>query len=204
MTLEQTLVGLYRQNPDAFIKKNMNLVKTGKILRVPEASEIAAMPQRDAVQQVRLQAADFNSFRARLADRAPSAPESGRVTSGRIGARVAEGAGEGPKDTVRVSRGEPAGAKGKGGSRNAAERVRALEEEAIAREKALAEANDRIDKLEKTIKDMQKLAELKSPGMAAAQQAAEKSKAQPPAAKKAETPAVVATAPPPARARESA
>ena len=46
-----------------------------------------------------------------------------------------------------------------------------LEEEAVAREKALAEANSRITQLEKTIKDMQKLVELKSPGMAAASEA---------------------------------
>jgi Tfp pilus assembly protein FimV len=39
--------------------------------------------------------------------------------------------------------------------------VRALEEELVAREKALAEANDRVKQLEKTLKDMQKLVELK-------------------------------------------
>ena len=41
------------------------------------------------------------------------------------------------------------------------ERVRMLEEEATAREKALAEANDRVAQLEKSIKDMQRLLELK-------------------------------------------
>ena len=197
VTLEQTLVGLYRQNPDAFIRKNMNLVKSGKILRVPEASEIAALPQREAVQEVRLQVADFNAFRARLAEKVANAPEEGSVTRGRIATRVADrAAGEEPRDTVRLSRGEPGQAKGKGGPRNAKERMRMLEEEAVARERALAEANDRIEKLEKTIKDMQRLAELKSSGMAAAQQAAEKSKGEQPAGKKAEAPAVVASAPP--------
>ena len=33
VSLEQMLVGLYRSNPDAFIRKNLNLVKTGQILR---------------------------------------------------------------------------------------------------------------------------------------------------------------------------
>src|SRR6185503_14043115 len=41
VTLEQMLVALYRSNPDAFIKKNLNLVRTGKVLRVPDREEVA-------------------------------------------------------------------------------------------------------------------------------------------------------------------
>ena len=44
VTLEQMLVGLFRSNPDAFINKNLNLVKTGRILRVPDKDDIAAIP----------------------------------------------------------------------------------------------------------------------------------------------------------------
>lgn len=167
VSLEQALVGLYRQNPDAFIKKNMNLVRTGKILRVPETNEFAAVAHRTAQQEVRLQVADFNAYSSKLADRAGAAPEGGSVASGRIGTRTADSAaGEDSRATVRLSRGEQAGkGKGKAGTR---ERVRALEEEAIAREKALTEANERIAQLEKTIKDMQRLAELKSSGTAVA------------------------------------
>src|SRR4029077_11416548 len=132
VTLEQALVGLFQENPDAFIRKNMNLVKSGKILRVPEKEKFVATPQKQAVHEVRLQVADFNAFRNRLADRAGAAPEAGTVTTGRIGTRVAE-PGEAPQDTVRLSRGE-AGGKGKGKGKDA-DRTRSLEEEAIAREK---------------------------------------------------------------------
>ncbi|HUP93890.1 MAG TPA: FimV/HubP family polar landmark protein [Burkholderiales bacterium] len=205
-TLEQTLVGLYRQNPDAFMNKNMNLVKSGRILRVPEANELTAVPQREAVKEVKLQVGDFNAYRARLAGRAGDAPEATSVTSGRIGTRVAEPGASEPRDTVRLSRteasGPQAGAKGKPST---ADRVRTLEEEVIAREKALAEANERIARLEKTIKDMQRLVELNSGGMAAAQKAAEKSaKGQPAPDAKGQPPGVVAVAPPPAKAADTA
>lgn len=202
-TLEQTLVGLYRQNPDAFIKKNMNLVKSGRILKVPEANEIATLPQREAVREVRLQSADFNSFRNRVADRAGNASEDGSVASGRIGTRIAGREAPEPRDTVRLSRGE---ASGKGGGKgNSADRMRALEEEAVAREKSLADANDRIAQLEKTIKDMQRLAEMKSAAPGAAQPPAGAVR-QPPAGK-ATAPGPVAVAPvlpPAARAPEVA
>ena len=187
VSLEQTLVGLYRQNPEAFIKKNMNLVRSGRILKVPEAEELASVSTRSAAQEVRLHVADFNAYRNRVADRAVGAPEVGSVASGRIGSRVAgPAAGDGPRDTVRLSRGEgKAGAKG-----GAADRVRALEEEAVARDKALAEANARIAKLETIIKDSQRAADLKSGTAAApAQKGAEK-------AAPAAPPSTVAVAPP--------
>ena len=79
------------------------------------------------------------------------------------------------RDVVRLSKGEPPapGATGESKEASAKARIRTLEEEIVAREKALKEANDRISQLEKTIKDMQRLVELKSAGMAAAQEKAE-------------------------------
>ena len=70
------------------------------------------------------------------------------MTSGRIGPSVADRAAAEPRDTVRLSRGEPSG---KGGKAGGSDRARATEEE-VAREKALADANTRISQLEKTIK----------------------------------------------------
>jgi len=205
ITLEQMLVALYRTNPDAFIRKNLNFVRAGKILRVPEKEEVAAVAQGEAVKEYRAHVADWNAYRQRLADAAGMAPAEGRAAArGKITARVEDkGAGE-PKDVVRLSKGEPPGAApGKGKPRTTAERIRALEEEVIARERALNEANERVAQLEKTIKDMQKLVELKSPGLAAAQQQAqlaakakpEAAPAKPEAAKAAEAPKPEAAAP---------
>ena len=180
VTLEQMLVGLYRSNPSAF-EKNMNRMKTGKILRVPEKEELAAMPQREAAKEIRVQAADWNAYRRKLADAAATAPESRAAASGKITTRVEDqAAAGGAKDVVRLSKGEPPkGAKGTG---KPGDRLRTLEEEAIAREKALTEANERIAQLEKNIQDMQRLLAIKSPGMAAAQQKAEAKPGQKPEA----------------------
>jgi pilus assembly protein FimV len=100
------------------------------------------------------------------APRAGEAParESKSAASGKITTAVEDKASkEAPKEVLRLSKGEPAGkaGAGKGTARSNAERMRALEEEATAREKALADANDRIAQLEKTIKDMQRLLEVK-------------------------------------------
>lgn len=175
VTLEQMLVALYRSNPDAFIRKNLNLVKSGRILRVPERQEIAAISPQEAAREYRAQVADWNAYRKRLAEAPAAAPEGGRAAaSGRISGRVEEGSAAEPKDVVRLSKGETPGATAKDGKPVAAgERIRNLEEDLVAREKALKEANERVAQLEKTIKDMQRLAEIKSPSLAAAQQQAE-------------------------------
>lgn len=189
VTLEQMLVGLYRSNPDVFINKNMNLVKSGKILRVPEKEELAAVTQQEAVKEVRVQAADWNAYRRKLADAAAPAPESRAAAGGKITPRVEDrAAAKEAKDVVRLSKVEPP--KGARVPGNMTDRIRTLEEEVFAREKTLAEANARIAQLEKTLKDMQRLMEIKSSGMAAAQQKAEaKPPAQAPAAPAAKPPA---------------
>jgi pilus assembly protein FimV len=189
VTLEQMLVALYHANPDAFIQKNLNLVRTGKILRVPDTEEVEAISRIDAVTEYRTHVADWNAYRQKVADAAGTIPAEGRTAiSGKITTKVEDKAAAGaPKDVVKLSKGEPpaGAAAGKGKPRTSAERIRMLEEEVVAREKALAESNSRITQLEQTIKDMQKLVELKSPGMVAASK---------PEVKPTPAPAAVATA----------
>jgi len=175
VSLEQMLVGLYRSNPDAFIKKNMNLVKSGRILRIPDAQELAAISQGEAMKEYRAQVADWRAYSGRVADAAAQAPEGSATARGRITAKVDDPAAAEGKDVVKLSKGEP----GKGDKPlTGAAREAAVAEEKVARKQELAEAKDRITQLEKTVKDGQKLAELKSAGMAAAQQKAEAAKAE--------------------------
>ena len=74
----------------------MNRLKTGKILRVPDASELAAIDTTDAAKEVRLQAANWNAYRQQLAGAAPAAPDEApkQVASGKITATVEDEADE--------------------------------------------------------------------------------------------------------------
>lgn len=182
VSLEQMLLALYRANEDAFIQKNINLVRAGKILRVPDQEQVESISTSEAKTQIRTHVIVWRDYSQRVAAAAgETKADSENVARGKIVAKVEDSSESGPKDVVRISKGEPpATGVGKAPARSAAERVRALEEEVVAREKALAEANERIVQLEKTIKDMQKLLALKSPGMAGAQQQAQQ-QAEPPA-----------------------
>ncbi len=170
ISLDQMMIGLLRANPDAFINNNINLVKAGKILKAPERDQLSAIAQGDAAQEVRVQSTNWNADRSKVADTAPAVAAAAPATTGKITARVEDKAAPaGGKDVVVLSKGDVAA--GKGDGKGAADRVRALQEYLAARDKALAESKERVAALEKTIGEMKKLAEIKNPAMAAAQQA---------------------------------
>ncbi|MCB1894544.1 MAG: LysM peptidoglycan-binding domain-containing protein [Rhodocyclaceae bacterium] len=182
VSLEQMLVALQRRNPDAFVGDNMNRLMAGRILSIPSADEAAAITQGEARREVVAQSADFNAYRQRLAEtvrqEAPVAEAEGQQQmSGLIKPRIAEAPKpeDAARDQVRVSRTET----GAGLSQDAGERLRMLEEDLAARDRALAEANDRLAELERNIGELQKLIELKNEGLAKAQQSAEQAAAAP-------------------------
>jgi len=78
VSLERMLVALYRANAKKFDGKNMNRIRAGKILRMPESEEIAKVSQAAAVKEIRAQVADWQDYRQKLAaaqsDAAEQAP----------------------------------------------------------------------------------------------------------------------------------
>lgn len=55
VSLQQMMVGILRNNPDAFINNNMNLLKAEQILHIPEQAQLIALSHADALKAVRLQ-----------------------------------------------------------------------------------------------------------------------------------------------------
>ncbi|RZJ84298.1 MAG: hypothetical protein EOO64_04225, partial [Massilia sp.] len=72
ISLDQMLVGLFRNNPDAFIDGNMNLLKSGAVLQVPGSEALANVPAPEARRIIMAQSADFSAYRQRLASAAPT------------------------------------------------------------------------------------------------------------------------------------
>ncbi len=202
VTLEQMLVAMFRSNESAFDGKNMNRLRTGAIITVPSADDAGSTPASDAAKVVRVQTADWRAYRDSVAAAAGAAEGGGgRAAGGKIGTVAEEKAPAAPagRDQLKVSR--EAG-QGKGGG--------AAAEEAVARDKALQEAQARIAELEKTVKDLQRLAEVKSQTGAQLQAQAEATKGKaaaptpPPATAPITTaPAPVAKAPEPAPAAKA-
>ncbi len=211
VSLEQTLVGLYRENAAAF-DGNMNRLKAGKTLNVPSAEKLAATSQKDAAREIKLQADDWRAYRQKLAAAVSAAPEAqaepAQAATGKITPKVEDKAKPAPdaqKDVLKLSKAAPAAAAKADETRALQDKLRAQEEDAIARQKALEESGERVAVLEKQIQDMQKLIAMKEqeakevPAAAASapEPAAEPAPQPEPAAKPA-APAVKTPAPMPA------
>ena len=172
VSLQQMLIALYRSNADAFDGSNINRMRAGKILNIPDKDTAASVDPEEAARTVLAQAADFNAYRRKLAAAVSAAPgraeQRRQSASGKITARVEEkpAASKKAQDQLRLSRAEETGKTGALRSRQG------LQEELISKEAALKEANERIALLEKNVQDMQKLLELKSQSGAQLQQRA--------------------------------
>jgi pilus assembly protein FimV len=169
VSLDMMLVALYRANPEAFAGSNMNRLKSGTILNVPDADAVrsASGSQGDAHGVVVAHAADFNAYRAKLAGQvaastAAKAPEQQQSAAGKITAKVEERptAVTESKDQLKLSKaGEASGKAGQ----------TAAVEDKIAKERQASDANARVKELEKNVNDLEKLMAVKNKAAAEAQ-----------------------------------
>lgn len=153
ISLEQMLVALYRNNPDAFLGDNMNLLKEGAVLSVPSAADAGDVSRQDARQIVRLHAVNFRGYSHRLAGMVQkSAPrataKTGPVAEGKVSASVKEQPSPVSKmpDRLELSKAGP-------GAVSAGITV----EEKAAITKAVEDAERRITELEKNVNELRNL-----------------------------------------------
>ncbi len=171
--IESVMVALQRANPDAFIAHNMNRIKAGAVLRLPDAASMQAMDAAEVRKWMQLQTAEFQRYRQNLAQQAAAraittatdntqttaaqTPEpTMRSMSGKTSAApAAPEPGSPTEDKLHLSAAAV-------GTAKAAEAMDANSLDKIAGDKALAEANARIAALEKNKQDIEQVLVLKN------------------------------------------
>lgn len=159
VTLNQMLVAIYRANQDAFLRENVNWVRAGAILNMPSAEAVGTVDSAEANRIVRANMQEFRDYRSRLAA-SPAVVESAAgqpETTGQIEPKPEAPKPAAPQDQVRLSKVDPQKPSGAAAARG---------DDAVARERALKEAQSRIGDLEKNVADLQKLLELKNQQLA--------------------------------------
>jgi pilus assembly protein FimV len=181
INLDQMLVALFRANEDAFADGNMNRLRVGRILNLPDREAVSEVSAGEARKVVVSQAEDFNAYRRKLAaavsaakpvaEEAPKQAAEGKITP-KVEEKTPPPAPA--KDKLEVSRTESAKEikAAKDANKALQGRVTALEEDLVSRDRALKEASSRVADLEKNLADLKKLAELKSQTIAQMQQQA--------------------------------
>ncbi|MGH8762715.1 MAG: FimV/HubP family polar landmark protein [Nitrosospira sp.] len=185
VTVNQMLIALHRANPDAFLGNNIHRLKAGAILRIPGGREIDTIGPAEADMEVKVQTADWNRYK--LADVVGLAPATERLrqtVTGKIDSSAEAdvvATQESPNEILKLSNGGEAwgidknvagkeidgrneGGKDGGETKvnDVQDRFRAMEEDAVAKSKAISEANERVVLLEKNIRELQRLLELKN------------------------------------------
>ena len=106
VSLDQLLLAMLHMNPSAFVNDNVNRLAAGALITMPTADEAGTYDPKQARESIRLQAADFKTYRASLAAKVPNAKQanaSKRESSGNLKADVAATA-KAPDDQLTLSK----------------------------------------------------------------------------------------------------
>jgi len=74
LSINQVMIAIQRENPDAFLNDNINLLKRGAILRLPSAAEVEQISAAAANREVATQAEDFSGVKAAESVISPTTP----------------------------------------------------------------------------------------------------------------------------------
>jgi pilus assembly protein FimV len=177
VSLEQAIVAIYKANPAAFFG-NVNRLKAGATLSIPDQTVMAAVDQTQARSQVRVRSADFQRAKSMIASkpRVLTSAKASQSASGSVTAKVDEATNGVPKaDQLKLSKSKPTEVAANGsatGSKSATERLEAK----VATGAAAKEAQSRVGELEKNVASLQKLLDLKNKQLAELQKQVDDSK----------------------------
>ncbi|MEW8508486.1 MAG: FimV/HubP family polar landmark protein [Candidatus Thiodiazotropha sp.] len=167
-SVEQVMMALQRHNPSAFINNNVNNLKVGKILRLPEDAAVTSLTKQEARDEFLAQTRSWKTGRGEAA--APSTAKKPVSTETQEEDRLR---------LISAKPGEGEAAEREGMAESDSE-VRRLQEEIMlvreSNEGALQEnesLRNRVQELEKQIQDIQRLLTLKSDQLAEIQTAQE-------------------------------
>lgn len=163
VSVHQSMMALYQANPGAFINGNINRLRRGQVLRIPDAQEMRSLNRADAVRQF-AQATGDSEYGAQLSGsrRTSAAPTESTGASGRV-KLAAPSSGTGT--------GQGSGANDGSGKSLESELSATLEE----LDKSKSENNElsaRVRDLEEQIQTMERLVEVSNEKLRALQVAA--------------------------------
>ncbi|QRU97471.1 FimV family protein [Pseudomonas protegens] len=158
-SIQQTMLAIQALNPDAFIDGNINRLKTGKVLRLPDVVQSTALPQPKAIAEVAAQNAAWRQGR-----------RAGARGQQQVDATRRAGADKTPKqvntkDNLSLVSAENGKTRGKGaaGDAKALNNKLAVTQESLdATRRDNAELKERMADLQSQLDKLQRLIELKN------------------------------------------
>ncbi len=161
VTVEQMMIALVNANPEAFYQSNINRMKAGYVLRVPDREEVLTLSQAQALQEVRSHNAEWNLYRQELAQATAAPQVAGRVTGGSGSTGDAE-----PRLKLVAPAESGENTTGGAGGGDAEERIALANETAEARRLENQELQGRINEMESKVDELERMIALKNEELA--------------------------------------
>lgn len=170
VTIDQMMIALQRENPQAFIGGNINRIRRGATLSIPEAAKVDAISPAAARADVQAQVAALAAQPAAPAAAASAAPAGApggarvRTEESRLEVLPARSGGDGSG-----AAGERAGTAGGTDARRVAQLdadLKRAQEQVASRDQEVRELRSRVTDLEKIDRDRQSLVALKDSDLA--------------------------------------
>ncbi|MDX9669995.1 MULTISPECIES: FimV/HubP family polar landmark protein [unclassified Pseudomonas] len=160
-SVQQTMLAIQALNPDAFIDGNINRLKTGQVLRLPDSVESTALPQSKAIAEVAAQNDAWRQGRRYVAKPGTGQQQLDATKRSRSNA----GSGQNAKDNLSLVSAESAKARGKGpaGDAKALSNKLAVTQESLdTTRRDNEELKSRMTDLQSQLDKLQRLIELKN------------------------------------------
>ncbi|TAJ95232.1 MAG: LysM peptidoglycan-binding domain-containing protein [Gammaproteobacteria bacterium] len=177
ISVQQMMLALLRTNPDAFINGNINGLKSGQILRIPDDNEITAIPDSEARAEISAQNSAWGSTREEIASIPSTRPETAPAVETEEESVAPAAEEESSEAELRLVAPKEDGAEATGGASSVdadesdVDRLLTLANEQI---EAISTENEelraKMSESESIIEDLQRLISLKDDELAAIQQ----------------------------------
>ena len=172
ISVQQMMLALLRANPEAFIRDNINTLKAGAILKVPDLADIETLSGAEALAEVRRHNAQWEDIRQGIVA-APALESTGAVTPSEMtSAAPAESTAQ-PDELRLLGSGQSPTAAAGGGTADTGKLKDELNlalEEVDAGKRENDDLRSRLNEADALIEDLQRLVTLREDSIAALQQ----------------------------------
>ncbi|MGJ7474794.1 FimV/HubP family polar landmark protein [Pseudomonas fulva] len=156
-SIQQTMIAIQALNPDAFIGNNINQLKVGQVLRLPDQQQIQSIAQGEANREVAEQYAAWREGR-RLGPRARQLDATRRGAADAAPAAIAQG------DNLRLV--SPGNQPGAGQAKALNDKLAVAQESLDTSRRDNEELKSRMSDLQSQLDKLQRLIELKNDQLA--------------------------------------
>ncbi|MDT3718332.1 FimV/HubP family polar landmark protein [Pseudomonas oryzihabitans] len=170
VSVDQTMLAIQDLNPDAFIDRNINLMKSGQVLRLPDQAQVKTRSQREAVAEIARQTRTWKQG----GDSAASGTPRRQVDASSQPGTTEAPAAAAPRDNLKLLSGQPAnkpgdaanGKGGKGSDQALADRLAVTQESLDTTRRENDELKSRLGDLQSQLDKLQKIMQLKDAQLA--------------------------------------